>query len=125
MRDSTLEEIKQAIIAAINEDPDGELREYVMSIPGEVEKTVQELTPIVTGRTEESIEVKSRRTEYKRLSTRKINIGEVYSDDDPERIGAIEYGRKPGAKYGESEGAFMFHKAAALWNGEDPSGDAG
>ncbi len=119
MRDSTQKEIEQAIIAAINEDKDGELRDRIMSIPGEIEKTVIEFTPIVTGRTEKSIEVKSRKSEYKRLSTRKINIGEVYSDDDPERIGAIEYGRKPGAKYGESEGAFMFHRAAAAWNETD------
>lgn len=128
MADSSLDDFKKALTAAINEDPDDELREYVMSVPGKVEETVKEFVPKVptdkeaargigpTGRTEASIEVKSRKSEYKQLNTRRIKIGEVYSDDDHERVGAIEYGRKEGAKQGETQGAFMFARAAAAWN---------
>jgi hypothetical protein len=120
--DSTVSDFKQAIIAAINEDPDDELRSLLMSIPERIEKTVKDFTPVGgakdphPGRTLESIEIKSRRGEYKRLSTRPVKIGEVFSDDDPERVMAIEFGRHEGDKYGATPEFAMFRKSAAAWN---------
>ncbi len=115
---STADEIRQAIIDAINEDKS--LLAELASIPGKIEKTVEQFTPVLTGETVRSISVKSRRSELKKLSTRRVKLGEVYSDDDPERVGAIEYGRSDG-EHGETEGAYMFQKAAAYWNELDLS----
>lgn len=114
MATSSKKDIERAIVAAINEDSDGELRALVMSIPERVEQTVRELTPILTGETERSIEVKSRKSEYKRIGTRRIKIGDVFSDDDPVRVNAIEYGRKKG-DHGTTPEFAMFRKAAAIW----------
>lgn len=109
---SSRNEIRAAIIEAISESK--ELRATIMSIPERVEKTVEEFTPVLTGETVKSITTTHRKTPYRKLSTRRIKIGEVYSDDDPERVGAINYGRHEGDS-GQTEGAFMFQRAASVW----------
>lgn len=112
----TSDEIRDALLEAINEDPKGELRALLMGFPERIEKTVEEFTPVLTGQTVKSISTKHRRTEYKRLSTRRIKIGEVFSDDDPVRVGAIEYGRNDTDEHGGSPEHAMFRRAAAYWD---------
>lgn len=115
MASSSKKDIEKAIIAAINEDTDGQLRELVMGIPERVEQTVRELTPILTGETERSIEVKSRKSEYKRIGTRRIKIGEVYSDEEPAKVNSLEFGRSADDEHGATPEFAMFRKAAAVW----------
>jgi hypothetical protein len=101
------------VLRKINENK--ELRAKLEAIPKLVEKTVEELTPVDTGETLASIEVKSRRSELKRLSTRRTKLGTVFSDDDPERVNSIEFGRGAESEHGGTEGAYMFTRAAARW----------
>jgi len=111
---SSTKDIRDALLDAINGS--AELRAEIMAIPEKVEKTVEHFTPVLTGETVKSISTTHRKTPYKRLSTRRIKIGEVYSDDDPERVAAIEYGRHQGDSGTSPEWA-MFRKAAAWWSG--------
>ena len=116
---SSRNEIRDAILAAINEDKNGDLRRAIMDIPDKVADTVQQLTPVDTGTAKASIEVQARKTAYKRLSTRRIKIGEVYSDDDPAKIATLEYGRGASDDNGPTEEFAMFRRAAALWDDVD------
>lgn len=116
---SSRNEIKNAILAAINEDKSGELRRTIMAIPDKVADTVQQLTPVDTGTAKASIEVQARKTAYKRLGTRRIRIGEVFSEDDPQKIATLEYGRGASDDNGATEEFAMFRRAAALWNDVD------
>lgn len=113
---SSENDIRKAITDAINDST--ELREWVMSVPEKIEQTVEHFTPVLTGETVKSIATRHRKTPYRRLSTRRIKIGQVYSDDDPVRVAAIEYGRHDGDK-GTTEGAHMFAKAVSWWMGKD------
>lgn len=110
-------EIKAAILEAINES--AELRAVIESVPEKVEKTVEVFTPVLTGETQKSIETKHRKTAYKKLGTRRIKIGEVFSDSDPARVASIEYGRGADSERGATEEAAMFRRAAAVWNDMD------
>ncbi len=112
-------EIRDAILAAINEDKDGALRRTIMAIPDKVADTVQMLTPVDTGTAKSSIEVQARKTAYKRLSTRRIKIGEVFSEDDPAKIASLEYGRGASDDNGPTEEFAMFRRAAAIWDAMD------
>lgn len=109
------DEIRSAIMEAVSESKT--LRAELMAFPEKVEKTVEHFTPVLTGQTVKSVTTKHRRSPYRKLSTRRTKIGEVYSDDDPARVGAIEYGRGDDAEHGGTEGAYMFTRAAAYWNG--------
>jgi hypothetical protein len=111
---SSNSEIRDAILEAINND--AELFAELEALPDKIADTVREFTPILTGETVKSIEVKARRSAIKRLSTRLAKLGEVYSDDDPERVGAIEYGRGETDKHGGTPEFAMFRRAAAVWN---------
>lgn len=114
MATSSSDEIGRAILDAINKS-DG-LRRDLASYPDKIADTVREFTPIRTGETRRSIEdIQARGIEYEHIDTRPVLIGEVYSDEPDEKIAAIEYGRKHG-DHGETAGAFMFARAAALWN---------
>lgn len=117
MASSSRAEIQKAILDAINESV--ELRATIESIPEQIEKTVEEFTPILSGETVKSIETKHRKTKYKKLSTRRIKIGEVYSDSDPARVNSIEYGRSAEDDNGDTPEFAMFRKAAAEWNDKD------
>lgn len=110
---SSNNEIRDALLEAINES--AELRAAIEAVPDKVAETVRAFTPVLTGETKASIEVKARRTPYLKLSTRRVKLGEVYSDDPPARVGAIEYGRHNG-EHGQTEGAYMFTRAAAVWD---------
>ncbi|BBX01862.1 hypothetical protein BST36_20785 [Mycolicibacterium moriokaense] len=114
---SSRDEIEDAILSAIAED--AELRRQLEAIPDKVADTVTALVPVDTGTAKASIEVKARRSPYKRLSTRRIKIGEVYSDDDPAKINTLEYGRSESDDNGGTPEFAMFRKAAAVWNGAD------
>ncbi len=112
---SSKKDIEKAIVAAINEDADGQLRELVMGVPERVADTVREFVPVLTGETKASIEVKSRKSEYKRIGTRRIKIGEVYSDEDPAKVNTIEFGRSAEDEHGATPEFAPFRKSAALW----------
>lgn len=111
---STRKDIEAAILAAINADY-GELREDLQSLPERVADTVRELTPVLTGETKAAIEVKTRKSELKKLSTRKTKLGSVYSDDDPAKVASIEYGRGADEEHGATPEFAMFRRAAAIW----------
>ena len=111
MATSSRNEIRDDIAEAVSDS--AELRSLLMGLPERIEKTVESLTPYLTGETVKSITTTHRKTPYKRLSTRRIKIGEVYSDDDPERVGAIEYGRHAG-EHGEAPEWAMFRRAASI-----------
>jgi hypothetical protein len=106
-------EFERELLREISEDK--ELRAKLEAIPKLIEKTVEQLTPVLTGETVKSVEAKSRRSELKKLSTRRTKLGEVFSDDDPERVAAIEYGRSASDEHGEAPEWAMFRKAAARW----------
>jgi hypothetical protein len=114
---SSQNEIRDAILDAINEDK--EIFVLLNSIPEKIERTVEEFTPVLTGETRKSISVKSRRTALKKLSTRRVTLGTVYSDDDPQRVAAIEYGRGESDEHGGTPEFAMFRKAAAQWDGAE------
>lgn len=114
---SSRKEISDAILAAINDDT--ELRATIEGIPDQVADTVQSFVPVDTGEAKASIDVKARRTAYKKLSTRKVKIGTVLSEDDPAKIGTLEYGRGADDDNGPTEEYAMFRRAAAVWNAVD------
>lgn len=107
-------DIKKAILEAVNRDT-GDVRRDLMELPDKLANTLREFTPVLTGRTEKSIEVKTRKSELKKLSTRRTKIGSVYSDDDPERVAAIEYGRGADQEHGATPEFAMFRRAVAAW----------
>jgi hypothetical protein len=111
---SSHDEIEDAILDAINEDD--ELRARIEAVPDKLADTVQAFTPVDTGTAKASIEVKARRTAYKRLSTRRVKIGTVYSDDDPAKINSLEYSRSESDNNGGTPEFAMFRRAAAVWN---------
>jgi predicted nuclease with TOPRIM domain len=110
---STRDEFERAILEKISEDK--ELLAKLAEVPAKIEKTVEELTPVLTGETVKSIEVKSRRSELKKLSTRRTRLGEVYSDEDPAKVNAIEFGRGADDDNGPTPEFAMFRRAAARW----------
>lgn len=112
---SSRKEIEDAILEAIAEDQ--ELRTKLEAVPDAVADTVQSFTPVDTGTAKASIEVQARRTPYKRLGTRRIKIGEVFSEDDPAKINALEYGRSDADDSGGTPQFAMFRRAAAAWDG--------
>ncbi len=111
---SSNREIRDALFEAINDDT--ELLRELEAIPDKVAETVREYTPVLSGETVKSIEVKARRTAIRKLTTRRVSLGEVYSDDDPERVNAIEFGRGETDKHGGTPEFGMFRRAAAAWN---------
>jgi hypothetical protein len=110
---STRNEFEDEILAAISADND--LRARIEAVPDKIAATVTELTPVDTGTAKASIEVKARRSPWKRLSTRRIKLGEVFSDDDPAKINTLEYGRAETDDNGGTPEFAMFRKAAARW----------
>ena len=114
---SDRKDIRDALLDAINDN--AELRTEIEGVPDKVSHTVQGFVPIDTGTAKASIEVKARRTPYMRLSTRRIKVGEVVSDDDPQKIATLEYGRGETAEHGGTEAFAMFRRAAAMWNAGD------
>lgn len=111
------QEFADEILQKISEDDD--LRARIEAVPDKIAKTVADFTPVRTGTAKASIEVKARRSPWKRLSVRAIMVGEVYSDDDPAKINTLEYGRGADAKDGGTPEFAMFRKAAALWEGAE------
>ncbi|MGJ6126194.1 hypothetical protein QN239_26815 [Mycolicibacterium sp. Y3] len=111
---STRKQIEQAILDAINASS-SELRRDLQAVPEKVADTVRAFTPVLTGETKASIEVKTRKTALKKLSTRKTKLGTVYSDDDPAKIAALEYGRGADDEHGATPEFAMFRRAAAIW----------
>ncbi|MGV0578979.1 hypothetical protein ABQE57_07970 [Mycolicibacterium elephantis] len=107
------DEIERAILDEIAKD--AELRVELERIPDRVADTVRSFVPIDTGTAKASIEVKGRRTPYRRLGYRPIKIGTVRSDDDPAKVNALEYGRGATAEHGATPEFAMFRKAAARW----------
>ncbi|GFG49454.1 hypothetical protein CQY20_31935 [Mycolicibacterium agri] len=107
----------EEILDELSEDTD--LRAGLESLPRLVADTVQSLTPMDTGEARRSIEVKGRKLPYKRLSYRRIKIGEVYSDDDPAKINTLEYGRSASDDNGATPEFAMFRRAAELWDDAD------
>ena len=107
------DDIRRAIFEAVAKSD--QLRALIDTVPDRVAATVASLTPVDTGTAKASIEVKARRTPWKRLSTRRIKVGEVYSDDDPAKIATLEYGRKASDDNGATPEFAMFRKAAARW----------
>lgn len=112
---SSRKEIEDAILEAIAEDQ--ELRAQLEAIPDKVADTVQSFTPVDSGTAKASIEVQARRTPYRRLGTRRIKIGEVFSEDDPAKINTLEYGRGEQDDNGPTPAFRMFTRAAAVWDG--------
>jgi hypothetical protein len=110
---SSRSEFEKEILEKISADP--ELRERIEAVPDAVAETVQSFTPVLTGETVASIEVKSRRSPWKRLSYRRIKVGTVLSESDPKRVAAIEYGRSETDDNGGTPAAAMFRRAAAAW----------
>jgi hypothetical protein len=110
---SSRDEFERAILEEINSDK--ELLRKLETIPKLIEATVEELTPVLTGETVKSIEVKSRKSELKKLSTRRVKLGEVYSDEDPAKINTIEFGRSASDEHGATPEFAPFRKAAARW----------
>lgn len=109
----TTDGFEDAILAAISDN--AELRAKLEVIPEAIEATVLELTPVLTGEFADSIEVKSRRSEWRKLSTRSTKIGEVYSDSDPALVNTLEFGRGADEKFGATTEFSMFRRAAARW----------
>lgn len=110
---SVAKDFEKAVMAAINEDT--ELRDLIEGVPDQIADTVQSFVPVDTGEAKASIEVKARRSPYKRLSTRKVKIGTVLSDDDPAKVNSLEFGRSGDNETGETEEFAMFRRAAAIW----------
>lgn len=110
----TNNDIRDAIVEAVNES--GELRTLIEGVPDKVADTVQGFVPVDTGTAKASIDVKARRNAYKRLTTRKIKIGTVLSEDDHAKIGTLEFGRSETDDNGGTKEFAMFRKAAAIWN---------
>lgn len=110
---SSRSEFEKEILEKISEDK--ELLRKLESIPEKIERTVEELTPVLTGETKRSISVTSRKTALKKLSTRRVKLGTVFSEDDPKRVSAIEYGRAETDEHGGSPEWAMFRQAAARW----------
>jgi hypothetical protein len=106
-------DFEDEILQKISEDDD--LRARIEAVPDKIAATVAELTPVRTGTAKASIEVKARRSPWKRLSTRPIKVGEVFSDDDPAKIATLEYGRGADAKDGGTPEFAMFRRSAARW----------
>lgn len=111
---SSRKQIRDALLEAINES--AELRTLIEGIPDKVAGTVAGFVPVDTGTARESIEVKARRTAYKKLSTRRVKVGTVESDDDPAKIATLEYGRDATDDSGGTEEYAPFRRAAAIWN---------
>ena len=111
---SSHDDIEDAILSAINEDAG--LRRELERIPDEIAKTVASFVPVDTGTARASIEVKARRTALKKLTTRKAKLGSVYSDDDPQKIATLEYGRGASDDNGATPEFAMFRKAALIWD---------
>jgi hypothetical protein len=112
MANST-DDFEDAILQAISED--AELRAKLDLIPEAIEATVVELMPVDTGEAKLSVEVKHRRSEWKKLSTRATKIGEIYSDDEPGKIQTLEFGRGEDDKHGATPEFAPFRRAAARW----------
>lgn len=110
---SSRSEFEKEILEKISED--NELRARIEAVPDKIAATVTELTPVDTGTAKASIEVKARRSPWKRLSFRRIKVGEVFSDDDPAKINTLEYGRAASDDNGETPEFAMFRRAAARW----------
>lgn len=106
-------EFERELLREISEDKD--LRARIDAVPDKVAATVTALMPVDTGEAKASVEVKARRSEWKRLSPRRIKVGEVYSDDDPAKINTIEYGRGAEDDNGPTPEFAPFRKAAILW----------
>lgn len=110
---SSRKDFEDEILDKISADAD--LRARIEAVPDRIAATVTEFTPVDTGTAKASIETKARRTPWKRLSTRRIKVGEVYSDDDPAKIATLEYGRGESDDNGGTPEFGMFRKAAARW----------
>jgi hypothetical protein len=110
-------EFEAEMLAKISDDP--ELLSMIEGVPGEIADTVRAFTPVDTGRTRDSISIQSRKTALRRLSTRRVKVGSVFSDDDPKRVAAIEYGRGADAEHGETPEHAMFRRAVAAWIDRD------
>ncbi|BBY82287.1 hypothetical protein H7I53_13665 [Mycolicibacterium pulveris] len=108
-----VDEIERAILSEIAND--AELRAELERIPDRVAETVRSFVPVDTGTAKASIDVKARRTPYKRIGYRPIKIGTVRSDDDPAKVNTLEYGRGATSEHGATEAFYMFAKAAARW----------
>lgn len=114
MASSSRAEIQKAILEAINES--AELRATIEAAPDQLAGMVRANMPVDTGEAKLSVEVKARRTPYKRLTTRRITVGTVFSDDDPAKINTLEYGRSASDDNGETPEFAPFRRAAAEWN---------
>ena len=110
---SSRSDFEKAILEEISKDDD--LRARIEAVPDKVAATVVALVPVDTGTAKASIEVKARRSPWKRLSTRRIKVGEVFSDDDPAKINTLEYGRSESDNNGPTEEFAPFRRAAARW----------
>lgn len=110
---ATQDDFEDAILDEISKN--AELRAKLEVIPEAIEATVLELTPVLTGEFAESIEVKSRRSEWQKLSTRSTKLGEVYSDSDPALVNTLEFGRGDSDEHGGTPAFAMFRRAAARW----------
>ncbi|SHU12573.1 Uncharacterised protein [Mycobacteroides abscessus subsp. abscessus] len=109
-----MSDIERALLDAINKSDS--LRRELGAYPDKVADTVREFTPTRTGETRRSIEdIQARNIDFERIGTHPVKIGEVFSDEPADKIASIEYGRKHG-NHGETQGAFMFARAAAYWN---------
>jgi len=110
-------DIQRAILDALNESP--EVFRKLEEIPERVAETVVVLMPEDTGEAKQSIEIKARKTAIKRLSTRRVKLGQVYSDDDPAKINTLEFGRSEEDDSGATPEFAVFRRAAALWHAKD------
>lgn len=74
----------------------------------EVADTVRDLSPVGTGKFRNSIKARRLRNRLDAGALRRgASIGQVYSDDDPEKVAAIEFGTS------DTEEFAPFRKAAA------------
>ncbi|MHA3020137.1 hypothetical protein ACXPWS_07655 [Mycobacterium sp. BMJ-28] len=112
---STPKEIEKALIAAINEQTPN-LRRKLESLPDRGADLVRAFMPVRTGAARDSVRVDKRKSELKKLSTRKTKLGRVYSDGDPKKMAAIEYGRHNGEQGDTPEFAPFRRAANALRN---------
>ena len=110
---SSQKDFEDAILEKISEDAG--LRARIEAVPDRVAATVTELVPVDNGELKGSIEVKARRSPWKRLSRRPIKVGEVFSDDDPAKVNTIEYGRSESDDNGGTPEFAPFRRAAARW----------
>lgn len=117
MASSSRAEIQRALLDAINESV--ELRATIEAAPEQLALMVEANMPVDTGEAKQSVEVKARRTKYKKLTTRRIKVGSVYSDDDPAKINTIEYGRSAEDDNSSTPEFAPFRKAAAEFDGKD------